>query len=575
MSNTGFSKLKANWKKLSRNIFSKNESDSLEGTGSKKGGTTSEKEKCDASFSEFDQEILALIEENDFLVNGKVSLVNLGRIKEKLGNKWPKYSDFVHEFAEKVIERRITSQDLFYRVGEDVYVFVFARLSEEEAIIKCSLIAKEIGEQIFGDAWSSDEFGASIAVTKTDGSIVLEKKSLKDCIADSLRVANTINPKNVLDAVAPETANKAFEDIAAKIDEIEMLAGDTTNESEPEKQLQNFKEMMSGIDQVVSQFNDTTELMKLKEKTPQWQSFVHDSQKTGNVSVGNLSQKLNALISDTEKLYETIEETVLPSLELQGRGKQSADGVDDMGEPDMKFYYWPVLQPAVSAINSYRLTSEILLDNTFWSIEELPEELEPSTIAGFDRLLLRRAIVDLLDSRDKGLLNIIIIPVHFSTLNISSQRQAYVRICAGIPKDMRKLIMWEIISSGAGLWHSQLQNAVSAVKRFGRLVALEMDSKNPRFTDLKAIGMDVVGFNCQAMEISSGDARTRFANFRKRADQVGLRSYAFGIQSKPIFSAVLNAEFDFVAGTFVAENVPHPKGAYEYDGLAGKNSPKE
>lgn len=570
MSNTSFSKLKTNWKRLSRRIFSFDGSDALNDANSKNKGKKSGGEKSDASLSEIDQEILALIAENDFLVNGKVSLVNLGRIKEKLGAKWPKYSEFVHEFAEKVIERRITSQDLFYRVGEDVYVFVFARLSEEEAIIKCSLIAKEIGEQIFGDAWSSDEYGASIAVTKTDGSVVFEEKSIKDSIAKSLLTASTVNPKNALHAITPETANKSLEDIAARIDAIAMPGGDTDAESDPEKLLQNFRVMMSGVDDIVSHFNDTTELVALNKDTPQWKSFIHDSKNAGNISVSNISQKLNALISDTEKLYENIQDTVVPSLELQAKIIAGEDGEDGMDEADMEFYYWPVLQPAVSAIHSYRLTSEIKLDKSQWSIEELPEEFEPATIAALDRLLLQRAIADLLDCRDNGLLNIIIIPVHFSTLNISTHRQAYVRICSRIPKDMRKLIMWEIINSGAGLWHSQLQNAVSAVKRFGRLVALEVDSKNPRFTDLKAIGMDVVGFNCQKMGISDRDLQARLPIFIKRAVQEGLRSYAFGIEAKPLLFAALKANFDFVAGATVASNVQHPEGVKEYNTLAGE-----
>ncbi len=569
MSNTSFSILKTNWKKLSRKIFSFDGTDPPNANSSKKGKKSEEKQR-DASLSEIDQEILALIAENDFLVNGKVSLVNLGRIKEKLGKKWPKYSDFVHEFAEKVIERRITSQDLYYRVGEDVYVFVFARLTEEEAIIKCSLIAKEIGEQIFGDAWSSDEFGASIAVTKTDGSVVFEERSIKDSIANSLLTANTVNPKSALQAITPEAANKAFKDISARIDAIEIPSGHTDAEDDPEKLLQNFRLMMNGVDEIVSHFNDTTELVKLNKNTPQWKSFVHDSHTAGDFTVSDLSQKLNALISDTQKLYDNIQDTVIPSLELQDKLKEAADSEDGLDEAEMELYYWPVLQPAVSAIHSYRLTSNIMLDKSSWTFEDLPEELEPGTIAALDRLLLQRAIVDLLECRENGLLNIIIIPVHFSTLNISSHRQAYVRICSKIPNDMRKLIMWEIIGSGAGLWHSQLQNAVSAVKRFGRLVALEVDSKNPRFTDLKAIGMDVVGFNCQKIEISAGDVRARLPIFKKRAVQEGLRSYAFGIEDRPLLFAALKANFDFVAGATVAENVRHPEGVKEYQDLLGE-----
>lgn len=559
MAKIDFKSMKDNWTNFSRKIFTPNLgpkepiSKSAE-VHALKDGTA---ETFDSSL---DDEIKNLIKDNDFLVNGKVSLINLGSIKEKLGNKWEKYSEFVHQFAEKVIEKRVVSRDIYYRVGEDTYVFVFADLTEEEAIIKCSLIAKEIGEQVFGNEWSSDKFGTSVAVAGADGEILLQEKSLTNSITKSLMSAKKFNPQTVLENASVEMAQKSVSKIEKDLATIENLALAPTTESE--ESLKNFRTIMNGIENIEKQIGVTNDLSEINNGSPQWEAFVNRNEDEEAKPLDGLAVKLAKLIGDTEKLYGNIQETILERIEEAEEEDVEED--DDLDDPDMAFAYYPILQPATSKIHTYRLTSQIILEKSLWNFDELPQTMEPGAIAIFDQLLLRRAIVDLVDCCNMDMLNVVIVPVHYSTLNITSYRQAYVDICSTIPKSMRKLVAWEITQSGFQNWHSQLINAVSAVKRFGRMVCLEVDVMNPQFTDLKAIGVDAVGFTWTSGSMSQEAAKSKLMNFGKKASQDGLRSYMMGVSTTALYEAAEAGKIDFIGGDAIAEGVKQPQGSFDF-----------
>ena len=184
---------------------------------------------------EVEEKIQALIKENNLLSNGKVSFVSLKTIREKLGDKWPRYKATVSQLAKTVIEKRTTPRDVHYTIGDDVYVFVFADLNQQEAMIKCSLIAKEIGEHIFGADWTLEQFSTSVAVGETDGSISLTQESLSDAILNSLSEAKEFHPADVLNHLDPKAYDDTLNRINQGLDTVEMTVN-SLNMSEIEKQ---------------------------------------------------------------------------------------------------------------------------------------------------------------------------------------------------------------------------------------------------------------------------------------------------------------------------------------------------
>ncbi|WP_169545764.1 hypothetical protein [Sneathiella aquimaris] len=510
-----------------------------------------------------EDQIKHLIDGNEFLVNGKISLINLATIKAKLGDKWEKYSSYIHTFAEKVFQQRLTPQDIYYRVGDDAYVFVFDSLSEEEAIIKCSLIAKEIGEQVIGDEWSTSQYGATVSVTSSEGETLLEEKSMAASIVQSLENAEKFNPSEVLKNISPEYLDNTASRISKTFEAIEQEK--KSSNTEGDEGIGYFCDAMNGIGKIESWIYDAEQVSEMQNNSPKWEAFVYDGLQTEEKKTTSVSEKLAELIGETEKLYNVLQDDLLVLFEDEEEIEEETDEGEEDYDPEMVFSYWPVLQPTSKRVAAYAASSKFVLENSLWNIDDLPEDIHPSTTAVFDQLVLRRTIVDLVNCAQKEIINMVIIPVNFSTLNTASYRKAYLEICGTIPKSMHKLIGWQIVNSGVQNWHSQLLTAVSAVKKYGRMVGLEVSCQNPQFTDLKAIGVDVVGFDWKNANLSPDALRKNLENFKKRADTEGLRVFLFGIPTEQIFKTAIEIGIEYMAGEFVDDSVAEPKGVYSYD----------
>ncbi len=81
---------------------------------------------------------------------GKIQLLDLGALKERIGAKWDRMSGPVQAFFEAAIRRNLGQGDIFYRSGELAYLVVFRGLSAAETELKCAVIAEEVCQRLFG-----------------------------------------------------------------------------------------------------------------------------------------------------------------------------------------------------------------------------------------------------------------------------------------------------------------------------------------------------------------------------------------------------------------------------------------
>lgn len=88
----------------------------------------------------------------------KVHVVSLSGFRDAVGTeKWRKMADKVLMIAESAINRHIGKSGVFGQRGEDLFVLVFARLPQIEALARSQQVAKEIGERLLGSARFSAE----------------------------------------------------------------------------------------------------------------------------------------------------------------------------------------------------------------------------------------------------------------------------------------------------------------------------------------------------------------------------------------------------------------------------------
>lgn len=113
---------------------------------------------------------------------GGLQIIGMGRIRERLGDRWERYAARVHGTAVRVLQQRLAATDVFSRHGDFGYIVLFAELAEEQAQIKCSLIAEEIARDVLGEDEATEGVEVQTVVTRVDGSIVAERVDLLDAV---------------------------------------------------------------------------------------------------------------------------------------------------------------------------------------------------------------------------------------------------------------------------------------------------------------------------------------------------------------------------------------------------------
>jgi hypothetical protein len=80
----------------------------------------------------------------------KLHVLNLGPIKDRLGEKWPKLSGLVHKLFETALRDAQGPRDHFVLVDELCYVVTFHGLTFHEATVACTSVAQKVCEKLFG-----------------------------------------------------------------------------------------------------------------------------------------------------------------------------------------------------------------------------------------------------------------------------------------------------------------------------------------------------------------------------------------------------------------------------------------
>ncbi len=90
-----------------------------------------------------------LLQRQELVVSGRLQLLGLGKIKQRMGRRWPGMQKIIYEVCDETIKKFLSTGDVFIRYKDDNYMLLFANSSQEEIEIKVMLIAGEIKRQLF------------------------------------------------------------------------------------------------------------------------------------------------------------------------------------------------------------------------------------------------------------------------------------------------------------------------------------------------------------------------------------------------------------------------------------------
>lgn len=119
---------------------------------------------------EFARKLQAIMARSGSALAGRVNLVGLGKVRDRLGPAWERVAERADLIARKAIERRLLPGDVYQAWHSGNYIIVFSTLGPEQAQAKCALIADEIVKALLGEE-GGDYLEVKTAVVQVDGGL--------------------------------------------------------------------------------------------------------------------------------------------------------------------------------------------------------------------------------------------------------------------------------------------------------------------------------------------------------------------------------------------------------------------
>lgn len=172
---------------------------------------------------------------------------------------------------------------------------------------------------------------------------------------------------------------------------------------------------------------------------------------------------------------------------------------------------------------------------------------DPQGILALDLLALARVIEESRMLRDKQMLSLLCLPVHFKTLTQQRSRRAYGDACGPLRDDPRRVV-FELVGFPNGTPYSAIQAVVQMLKPFSRSVMARLEIGQRTLAAYHLAGVAAIGIDIYADPRPEEALIVKMDEFVAAAKRNGLRAYAHGICSLSLTTAAICAGFDYVDG---------------------------
>ncbi len=128
----------------------------------------------------FANKVKQVLDRQGVATGGTIYIVDLSQFREQLGDKWPQLAGRVEMMVDAEIRRRLTPVDLYAKLGGSAFVIVFGSLTQDEAKLKCALIAEEVRKRLVGVDSALEDVKVGSAVAHLDQKTWVEDIDLEN-----------------------------------------------------------------------------------------------------------------------------------------------------------------------------------------------------------------------------------------------------------------------------------------------------------------------------------------------------------------------------------------------------------
>lgn len=463
----------------------------------------------------------------------------------------------IHRHIDNILASRLGADDLYYQHGESQYILVFDSLNETEARQRCRSLESAICRKLLGEgsALEGIESQSTVAVIDPDlpehsdvppsaaiGEFLRQRKGSAEPTDDGERARDRLG-----------SLKEKLDRLLALLGHVEddLAAGQASGAPSDAKAA-----LLGRLERVTAMLRDTQQALATGGRgsppagavEPGGAGPRQGSDETWDQLVRLLDQTLGKA---REELGQSDMLAVLGA-EIDIDPGESADATDS-NAGDVLFSYQPVWQVRKQVLNAFVCGITMRADGDFTAVDSvMGSEDDENLIASVDRLILMKASADIQRAVESNHKNIIIVPVHFSTLSTPKNRRDYVQNCTTLREDCRQYLVFELIYPFVGVSNLPIVNAMAIVKPFCRAIVLRVGIDYPQFADLGAAGLYSAGTDLAECALGETELAAKINIFKTRTERSRLRSHLYGAGTLAIAVTAIGAGFDFLGRSAVA-----------------------
>jgi len=236
------------------------------------------------------------------------------------------------------------------------------------------------------------------------------------------------------------------------------------------------------------------------------------------------------------------------------------------GLEDVKFIYRPMLAVRTKVISTFMSLPIRQMYRSFFlsGYDVLGQGAIARQYLDLDRLTARTAGNALNRLLNQGAKSLLALPVHYETLADSRRRSEYVNICAKEFHGVANRIIYELVGLPDGIPQVRLTELVSLLRPHGRAIIARFPLGRRDFTAFRIGGLHAVGIDLYNNSTREENMMRDIEEFVVAANQNKLKTFALGVRTTSLYTAIVAAGYDYAAGHALTSVAQTPDNAYVY-----------